>query len=121
MYADQIVAQCLYETGARGMSKYSPELAYLGLLYAQDRAMRKKMRSAFVRSHPQVGSVFLIFVLPLLISVISNWIVKWISNRTDLPRIQGQAYDALIGLSPAMTDTLISTSTPPKTRTEPSE
>ena len=120
MFADQIVAQCLYETGARGMSKHSPELAYLGLLYAQDRAMRRKMRTAFAKSHPEVGSVFLIFVLPLLISVISNWIVKWISNRTDLPRIQGQAYDALIGLSPSMTDTLTSISTPPKNRTEPS-
>lgn len=121
MYADQIVAQCLYETGARGMSKYSPELAYLGLIYAQDRAMRKKMRTAFTKAHPDVGSVFLIFILPILISVISNWIVKWISNRTDLPRIQGQAYDALIGLSPAMKDTLTSTNTPQKSRTEPSE
>lgn len=126
MLADEIVTQCLRETGARGISKHSPELAYLGLIYAQAavldrRSYRAKIRGAFLRSHPEVGSVFLVFILPLLISLISNWIIKWILNRKDLTRIQGQAYDALIALSPRMTDTLTSTSTPPKKRTEPSE
>ena len=121
MFADDVVKQCLHETGARGISKHSPELGYLGLIYAQDRSMRRKMRSAFIKAHPEVGSVFLIIILPILINLISNWIIKWISNRKDLPRIQGQAYDALIALSPAMTGTLISISTSPSKPTEPSK
>lgn len=126
MLADEIVNDCLYETGARGISKHSPELAYLGLIYAKDavesrRVYRSKIRSAFLRGNPDVGSVFVIFVMPMLISLISNWIIKWILNRKDLTRIQGQAYDALIALSPRTTATLTSTSTPQQKLTGPSE
>lgn len=124
MLAKEIAADCLRETGARGISRHSEEIALIGLVHSSlamtsKNKFRKQMRATFLKGHPNVGSFFVVFILPLLISIISNWIVRWIMNRRDLPRIQGQAYDALIELSPSTTDTLTSTSTPPKNPTEP--
>ena len=121
----EVVSQCLHETGARGISKYSEELALIGLVHADQagdrREFRRRMRETFLRGHPECGSVFLIFVLPILISIISQWIAKWIVNRTDLRTIRAQAFDALTELSPSTTATLISISTPRTSQTEPGE
>lgn len=118
----EVVSQCLHETGARGISKHSEELALIGLVYAglSGREHRRRMRETFVQGHPECGSVFLIFILPILISVISQWIARWIVNRTDLKTIQAQAFDALTELSPSTTATLTSISTPQTKPTEPS-
>jgi hypothetical protein len=120
--AEEIVRHCLRDTGARGISKHSEEIALLGLIYAQVGGRQRKalMKESFIRGNPEVGSVFLLFILPILISVISAWITKWILNRTDLKTIQAQAYDALTELSPSTTATLTSIHTPPNKRTEPS-
>jgi hypothetical protein len=121
MPTDQIVFDCLRDTGARGMSQHSEEIALLGLVFAPlaGRKRRQAMRQAFVQGHPEVGSVFLVLVLPILISVISAWITKWILNRKDLRHVQSEAYDALTELSPATTATLTSISTRPTKPTEP--
>lgn len=105
------------------MSKHSEEIALLGLLYCglAGRPRRQAMRQAFVKGHPEVGSVFIALILPILISVISAWITRWILNRTDLKKIQAQAYDALTELSPTTTAILTSISIPPTKPTEPSE
>jgi hypothetical protein len=117
----EIVFDCLRDTGARGMSQHSEEIALLGLVFAPlaGRKRRQAMRQAFIQGHPEVGSVFLVLVLPILISVISAWITKWILNRKDLRRIQAEAFDALTELSPATTATLTSISTRPPKPTEP--
>lgn len=117
MLAKEVVGECLYQTGARGISKYAEEIALIGLVhirYAEisRKRYRQRIRETFVAGHPEAGSVFLAFVLPLLISIISSWITKWILNRKDVTRIQGQAFDALTELSPSTTATLTSISTP---------
>ena len=58
----------------------------------------------------------MILILPILISLISNWLVRWLwSTPTTTRQIRTmrlQAYASLTALSPAMTATLTSPSTP---------
>jgi uncharacterized membrane protein (DUF106 family) len=78
------------------------------------RTYRRRIKDTFVQMHgDEYGSIFLLLVLPILISLISNWIAKWIIDRTDMKTIRGQAYDALIELSPSSMERLTSISTPP--------
>jgi hypothetical protein len=82
------------------------------------REFRKRMRETYLQTHPEAGSFFVIFVLPILISLISNWIAKWIINRTDMKTIRSQAFDALSASVPGLTGTRMSISSPPKKPTE---
>jgi hypothetical protein len=121
--ASEVADLCLVESGARGISKYARELALIGLLVVPDgaismRTYRRRMKEAFLRTHKDCGSFFLIFVLPVLISLISNWIAKWIVNRTDMKTMRGQAFDALIDSSPLWMDTLTSINSPPRNHSE---
>jgi hypothetical protein len=111
---DTVVDQCLRESGARGISSHSRNVALLAILLAPpDRTYRKRIKETYKQAHPEAGSIFLVLILPILISVISAWISRWIINRTDLKMTQAQAFDALIESSPSMRDTLLSISTPP--------
>lgn len=124
MYADEIVSQCLEETGAGKISKHAREVALVAMIYspvADQKAYRKRIKDAF-RKSGEYGSVFLIFVLPILVSLISAWITRWLwSGNTTMAmvaRIRGQAYDALSELRPTMAATLTSTSIPWSLRTK---
>lgn len=123
MRAAEAVNACLRETGARDMSKYSKEIALIGLMHASlannKKAFRRRIRQTFIDRNPNCGSFFLVFILPLLISIISNWIVRWIFNRKDLPAIATQAFDALTAQSQSTTGTPTSISTPQTKPTEP--
>lgn len=123
MQAAEVADLCLYESGARGISKHSREVALVGLMLVPDGAIsmrqyRRRMRETYLRMHPECGSFFVMFVLPVLISLVSNWIAKWIINRKDMRTIRSQAFDALIASSPSMTERLTSISTPPKIQSE---
>lgn len=123
MQAAEVADLCLYESGARGISKHSREVALVGLMLVPDgsismRQYRRRMRETYLRMHPECGSFFVMFVLPVLISLVSNWIAKWIINRKDMRTIRSQAFDALIASSPSMTERLTSISTPPKIQSE---
>lgn len=126
MSAEAIVRECLRDTGADRISDHARAITLIGLIHAPladvgRQVYRRRIKATFVQGNPNVGSVFLIFVLPILIAVISAWIQKWILNRKDLSKIQGQAYDALTELSPSTTATLTSINTPGKKQGEPSE
>jgi len=123
LQAAEVADLCLYESGARGISKHSREVALVGLMLVPDgsismRQYRRRMRETYLRMHPECGSFFVMFVLPVLISLVSNWIAKWIINRKDMRTIRSQAFDALIASSPSMTERLTSISTPPKIQSE---
>lgn len=123
LQAAEVADLCLYESGARGISKHSREVALVGLMLVPDGAIsmrqyRRRMRETYLRMHPECGSFFVMFVLPVLISLVSNWIAKWIINRKDMRTIRSQAFDALIASSPSMTERLTSISTPPKIQSE---
>lgn len=123
MYAQEIADTCVRESGAMGY-RQSNELALLGLALVPDgaidkRALRREMRAKYLETRSEErGSIFLIFILPLLISIISNWIVKWIMNRQDRSEIRSEAAMRLYELSPRWTATLTSISSPPTNRTE---
>lgn len=126
MHAEAVADQCLYESGARGIHSKAREVTLIGLMLVPDgaismRTYRKRIRETYLNLNPEAGSFFVIFVLPILISLISNWIAKWILNRTDLMTIRSQAFDSLIASSQSVAMRLISTSTPPKTQTDASE
>jgi hypothetical protein len=123
MLASEVADICLVESGARGISKHAKELALVGLLVVPDgaismREFRRRMKETYLRTHPECGSFFIIFVMPILISLISNWIAKWIINRTDMKTIRSQAFDALIDSSQRWTDTLTSINSPQRNHSE---
>jgi hypothetical protein len=118
MHAEEIADLCLAETGAGKVSRHAREVAYVAMVYAPTGDMkryRRQIRDTFKRSG-EYGSVFMILILPILISLISNWLVRWLwSTPTTARQIRTmrlQAYASLTALSPAMTATLTSTSTP---------
>lgn len=123
MRIEEVADQCLYESGARGF-KHGREVALVGLAVVPDgeinrREFRQKIRDTFCKAHSdERGSIFLIFILPMLISLISNWIVKWIWSRKDRTEIRASATATLCGSSPRWTDTLMSINSPPSNRTE---
>jgi hypothetical protein len=125
MLATEVADQCLYESGARGISKHAREVALVGLLVVPDGAVsmreyRRRIKETYLKANPECGSFFIIFVLPVLISLVSNWIAKWILDRKDMKAIRSQAFDALSDSSPHWMDTRTSISFPPKNQTEPS-
>lgn len=103
MQIDQVVAQCQRETGFRGQD--SRDVCLVALIVsgnATGRELRTRVRETYIQASPERGSFFLLFVLPVLVSIISNWVVKWISNRSDMRSIRSQAFDEIIESLPGM-------------------
>lgn len=101
MRAEEIAEQCLYESGARGISRHARDVALVGLLVVPDGAIsmrqyRRRIRETYLQANPECGSLFMLVVLPVLISLVSNWISRWIMSRTDAREIRSQAFDELI-------------------------
>lgn len=124
MQATEVADLCLRESGARGISKHSRDIALCALMLIPSGAIstreyRRRIRETYLLARPEHGSFFVLFVLPVLISLISNWIAKWILNRTDLKTIRSQAFDAFIDSRPTTMGTHTSTSTPKQSQTEP--
>lgn len=124
MQAAEVADLCLRESGARGISKHSRDIALCALMLIPSGAIfmreyRKRIRETYLMARPEHGSFFVLFVLPVLISLISNWIAKWILSRTDLKTIRSQAFDAFIDSRPCSMGTRTSISTQTKSPTEP--
>ena len=121
MYVEEIVGQCLQESGAKGYAQ-SRVLTLVGLASVPDgdidkKELRRRMKTAYVQAGEERGFVFMAIILPLLISLISNWIVKWIWDRTNRSEIRTEAAARLCELSPRWMGTLTSTSTHPNSHT----
>jgi len=126
MRIETIVEQCLRESGARGVSGHAREVALLALLLAPDgpvmmREYRWRIKETYLKAYPEMGSFFVLFILPILVSLISSWVTRWIFNRKNMKAARAQAYDALTASSPVWTATLSSISTPQTKPTEPAE
>lgn len=118
MHAQEIAERCLKETGAGRISRHAEEVAYVAMVYAPvraDKKYRKQIKDTFQRSG-EYGSIFLLLILPILISLISHWLARWIwstpTTQTQIRTMRIQAYAILIDSSPAMAATLTSTNTP---------
>lgn len=124
MHIEKVVDKCLWESGARGVSGHAREVALLALLLAPDgpvrmREYRWKIKETYLKAYPEMGSFFVLFILPILVSLISTWVARWIFNRQNMKAVRTQAYDALTESSPKWTATLTSISTPQASPTEP--
>jgi hypothetical protein len=113
LQAEQIVAQCQRETGLRG--DRAREVILIALLVAPDkeepiRQYRNRIRETYLRSMPERGSFFLFFVLPILVSVISTWINRWIWDQRDFKAVRSEAFDLLIDSSLTTAERLTSIS-----------
>jgi len=124
MRAKEVVAQCMHESGARGLHARGEEVALVAFMVAPTgeyrmRDYRKKIKQTYLDVSPERGSVFLIFILPILISLISQWIAKWILNHTtdQLAEMKAQAFDSLVASLPESKGTLTSISSPPTRQT----
>lgn len=99
MTAGQIADLCVRETKTHRMSDKANEVALIAIACAdQDLpAWRKKIKANYRKRHPNCGSVFLLFVLPLIISLVSNWLAKWIfkGNQDGLDMLKAEALNAL--------------------------
>lgn len=98
--ADEVVAACLEETGAGRYSKHAVQVAYLALVLVPDgaislRTYRKRIREEYTRKH-KYGSFFGLFILPIIISLVSQWIAAWILRHrgAGIRAIRAQAFDA---------------------------
>ena len=98
--ADEVVAACLRETGAGSYSKHATQVAYLALMLVPDgaislRTYRKRIKEEYARRH-SYGSFVGLFVLPVIISLVSQWIAGWILRHRGTPirKIRAQAFDA---------------------------
>ena len=101
MLAQEVADECIKATKTGRLSARAKDVALVAVLvYSEKGTMsdyRHRIKAEFVRRNPEMGSVFLFFVLPLLANLISHWILKWISNRNagEIRRLKMQAFDAL--------------------------
>lgn len=120
MQIEAVVQQCMRETGFRSVE--AREVCLVALLVSTDqqesgRQFRARIRETYLMASPERGSFFLLFVLPVLISIIGHWVAKWIANRSDMRSIRSQAFDAVTELLPGMAT--VRMSTPSTTATGP--
>lgn len=101
--ASEVARWCLESTGTRKYGAKAERVALIAIMLLPDwdidlHAYRKQVRQECWRRKGEFGSLFLIFVLPIIVNVIAAWIAKWFLNRTNglpLKKIRGQAFDSL--------------------------
>lgn len=100
--ASKVAAECVRRTRANRISSHARQVALIAIMLAPEGevdlpAYRRAIKEEVAR-RGEYGSIFLIIVLPLLINLISAWIIKWLNNRShglNLRRLKTEAFDAL--------------------------
>lgn len=100
--ASKVAAECVRRTRANRISKHARNVALIAIMLApegevDEKEFRKRIKDEYARRY-ECGSVFLVFILPLLIQLISAWILRWLNNRhhgLNLRRLKTEAFDAL--------------------------
>jgi len=87
MRAQEVADECVRYTKAGRLSDRATDVALVAIVVWDEEASlaeyRSRIRTEYRRRNPECGSVFLLLVLPLLANLISHWIIKWISKRSD--------------------------------------
>jgi len=96
---EEVMSECVSQTGAWRVSSGARQVALVALSVLPDGAIsmrdyRRRIKAEYVRTN-ECGSFFLVFVLPILISLVSNWIAKWILTHKDTTRLRTEAIEAL--------------------------
>jgi hypothetical protein len=121
MHAEKVAEQCIRETGARGVNRHAREIALSAIVLHPDgkldmRKFRKEIRDAYKQTYGE-GSIVVFLTLSILVSLISNWIARWILDVWDRSAVKTQAFDALLASSPRWGNTLTSIRSQTKTPT----
>lgn len=99
MMAEQIADLCVSETKTHKMSAHAKEVALVAIACANPdlKAWRRQIKTNYKVRHPECGSIFLVFILPLIISLVSNWLAKWIfkESPTGFALLKAEALNAL--------------------------
>jgi hypothetical protein len=99
MFATQVAARCITETGAVNMSIHSEEIALIAIATANPdmRSWRKEIRSTFRARHQECGSILLMILIPIIVNLISAWLAKWIFKEppASLEHLKLEAMSAL--------------------------
>lgn len=99
MTAGQVADLCVRETRVGEMSAAAKDVALIAIACANPdmKAWRRQIKANYRKRNPKAGSFFLIFVLPLIISLVSNWLAKWIfkGNPIGLDVLKAEALNAL--------------------------
>lgn len=82
--ATEVAELCVRETKADQLSPNAKSMAMIGLAScsADGKPSRKAMRAAYIEEH-RPGFVFTVIVLPLLISLVSQWIIRWWFSKPE--------------------------------------
>lgn len=117
---DDVVDRCLQETGAGKVSAQARDVALVGILVAPDGAIgtreyRRRIKETYLRYAPEYGSFFLLVILPIIVSLISHWLARWLfGQETTIRKMRSQAFDRLSASLPGFRDTHMSTNSLPK-------
>jgi len=99
--ASGIADLCVQQTRADEMSRHAKRVALAGIaVYPEGDVHLKEYRKAIankVKEDKRCGFIFTMIVLPIIISVISQWLVQWFTNRrkTDWNQMKAQAQESL--------------------------
>lgn len=98
--AEQVARRCMRETRVDEMSPLAKDIALIAIAEYPDgevdpSAYRKAIKERLVKER-KCGFFFTVFVLPLMISLISGWVLQWFTNRkTDLESLRASANESL--------------------------
>jgi len=95
--AREVAQLCVRETKADQLCEHATSLALIGLAScgADGKPSRKAMRAAYIAEH-RPGFVITMIVLPLAISLVSQWIIRWwFGHSHNAPAIQRDAIGQL--------------------------
>ena len=65
------------ESGASALTDNSAEIALIVMATLPDNDIRE-IRRIYKERHQDVGSIFLLIVLPIIVAIISRWITEWL-------------------------------------------
>ena len=87
MRAQEVADEAVRYTKTGRLSSRAADVALVAIVVWDEKASlqeyRSRIRTEYRRRNPEAGSVFLLFVLPIVANLISHWILKWISKRSD--------------------------------------
>lgn len=101
MHAKEVADACVKHTKTGRLSARARDVALVAIceydpsLSVSD--FRQRIRESYEAQNPECGSIFLLFVLPLIANLVARWIWKWISNKDDgeIQRLKSQARSSL--------------------------
>jgi hypothetical protein len=101
--AQRLAQLCADETHTACMSIYSGKVALVAIMCLPPPPVcrslyRKRVAKEFRKSHADCGSILLMILLPIIVNLVTTWILKWISGRNTgapLAELRAQAFDAM--------------------------